>query len=59
MKLKTVGKIADVADKGKGALVTFELTSFDEKTKKKVFTNFMNVFIRGLGGFNYKGSPKN
>jgi hypothetical protein len=32
MKLKNTGKIMDVVDKGKGALVTFEINSMDAES---------------------------
>ncbi len=39
--------------------MTFEISSIDADTGKKVFTNYINLFIRGIGGFGSKGKPKN
>jgi len=41
-------------------LVTFELTTYDEKDKNRkspLFVNTFALFIRGLGGFGFKGLP--
>jgi acyl dehydratase len=58
-KLSTVGKVANVADKGKGALVTIDLITYDVTDGKKdlLFINSLALFIRGLGGFGFKGNP--
>jgi len=60
-KLSTIGKIGNVADKGKGALITFDLSTFDvtEGKKELLFVNSLSLFVRGLGGFGYKGKPSN
>lgn len=58
VKLVTTRRISDVADKGKGAFVTFEMTTYevDEKgARTPVLVNTMGLFVRGLGGFGYKG----
>lgn len=58
-KYVTQARIADVADKVKGMLLSFELLSYevDENNKKHLaFKNIMNVFIRKLGGFGFKGN---
>ena len=57
VKLVTSIKVADVADKGKGALVTFEFTTYEVEDGKRtpVLKNTMGTFIRGIGGFGYKG----
>lgn len=60
-KLKSVGSISNVADKVKGALITFEIKTYEVDANNKeslVFTNYFSVFIRGIGGFNYKGLPQ-
>jgi acyl dehydratase len=62
VKLLTACKIADIADKGKGAFVTFELTTYevDESGKKTpVLINTQGLFIRGIGGFGFKGKSPN
>jgi len=58
-KLSTTGKIGNVADKGKGALVTFDLYTYDVTDGKKdlLFINSLSLFIRGIGGFGFKGKP--
>lgn len=53
------GKILNVQDKGKGALVDFEITSYEKLNDGKLeaaFTNTISLFIRGIGGFGYKGT---
>jgi len=62
VKLVTTGKIADVADKGKGAFVTFEFTTFevdDSGKRTPLLVQQMGLFIRGLGGFGFKGKSQN
>ena len=58
-QLSTIGKITNVADKGKGALVTFDLSTYETRDNKKdlLFVNSLSLFIRGLGGFGFKGNP--
>jgi len=61
VKLVTTGKISDVADKGKGAFVTFELTTYevdDSGNRVPLLVNHMGLFIRGLGGFGFKGKSQ-
>ncbi|CAD8047968.1 unnamed protein product [Paramecium primaurelia] len=56
----TKGKIANISDKGKGALIQFDLLSseIDAQGKKTLaFVNTLSLFIRGLGGFGHKGNP--
>lgn len=60
-KLKSVGTISNVADKGKGALVTFEIKTYElaeNNVENLIFVNYFSAFIRGIGGFNYKGLPQ-
>jgi len=57
-KIFTTGRISDIADKGKGAFVTFELTSFelsDDGKKIPLLKNTLGLFMRGMGGFGFKG----
>jgi acyl dehydratase len=53
-------EIADVADKVKGALVTFVIKVYEKKDDGKpgdlVLLNTMSLFIRGIGGFGHKGN---
>jgi 3-hydroxyacyl-CoA dehydrogenase/3a,7a,12a-trihydroxy-5b-cholest-24-enoyl-CoA hydratase/multifunctional beta-oxidation protein/peroxisomal enoyl-CoA hydratase 2 len=60
MKLLTEGKILNIADKGKGALVDFELTTYDTSNGSRdlLFINIISLFIRGIGGFGFKGDSK-
>ena len=60
-KLKSVAGISNVADKVKGALITFEIKTYElgaNNSESLVFTNYFSIFIRQLGGFNYKGLPQ-
>ncbi|EGR29088.1 hypothetical protein IMG5_163190 [Ichthyophthirius multifiliis] len=57
-KYITVTKVADVADKGKGMLLTLEALSYEQTENNQrilAFKNTMSLFIRQLGGFGYKG----
>ena len=54
MKLFIDGEISDVADKGKGALLSVVGNIKDEKGEL-VCRNTANIFIRGIGGFGDKG----
>lgn len=45
------GRIADVIDKGSGALVVTEWDAVDATTGVARFTNRTSFFLRGLGGF--------
>jgi acyl dehydratase len=51
------GKIVDVYDKGKGALLVVEVVSVLERTGEPLFTNRSGIFIRGEGGFGGEGGP--
>jgi acyl dehydratase len=53
-KLRGSVEITDVADKGKGALLTLTSTIFDEKNEV-ICRNIHKLFIRGIGGFGDKG----
>ena len=49
-------KIADLQDKGKGALLIFDSELRDIESKELVSTVRSSLFIRGMGGFGYKGT---
>lgn len=51
------GRVADVLDKGKGALVIIEIVSVLKKTGRPLFTNRASIFIRGEGGFGGQSGP--
>jgi peroxisomal enoyl-CoA hydratase 2 len=53
-KLTLRGEISDVADKGKGALVTISSSVFDQQNQI-ICRNTSKLFIRGIGGFGDKG----
>jgi len=52
----TKGRIADIFDKGKAALVIVENVASD--ADGPLFTNRMSLFLRGEGGFGGPGGPK-
>jgi len=49
------GRVVDVFDKGKGALIVLEIVSTLDKTGDPLFTNRSGVYVRGEGGFG--GAP--
>ncbi len=51
------GRVADVLDKGKGALAIIEIVSVLEKTGRPLFTNRASIFMRGEGGFGGQSGP--
>ena len=52
-KIISEGEVADFVDKGKGALLILEVTTFDvtDGNKTKLFVNTFSLFLRGIGGF--------
>lgn len=55
-KLVTTPKVANIFDKGKGALIELEAESVDESGDVVYFTRF-GVFVRGEGGFGGEKGP--
>lgn len=47
----TSGTIADLSDKGSGALLVLETVTRDSETSEPLCTNRFSAFIRGEGGF--------
>ncbi len=45
------GRLAEIHDKGSGALLVFEVVSTLEPTGEDLFTNRSSIFVRGEGGF--------
>ncbi|HEU4320090.1 MAG TPA: MaoC/PaaZ C-terminal domain-containing protein [Acidimicrobiia bacterium] len=49
--VKQTGRIVDVLDKGRGALLVIEVVSTLEGSDTPLFTNTSGVYVRGEGGF--------
>jgi acyl dehydratase len=56
-KLVNESRIAGLYDKGKAALVVFEVKT-SEKGGAPLFTNRFSLFLRGEGGFGGEGGPR-
>jgi acyl dehydratase len=54
--IQTTGRVANIWDKGKGAVIEMECESVD-KAGKLVMKTMMSVFIRGEGGFGGERGP--
>lgn len=52
-------KIVDIQDKGKGALMYVDAEIKEADSGTHVSTVRTSLFIRGIGGFGYKGTIKN
>lgn len=51
------GRIVDVYDKGKGALVVLEVVSTLEESGEPLLTNRSGIYVRGEGGFGGDAGP--
>lgn len=51
------GRVLDVYDRGRGALIALEVVSTLEKTGEVLFTNRSGVYVRGEGGFGGDAGP--
>src|SRR5205807_2351451 len=56
-KVRTVGRVTGIYDKGSGAVIASESTSVDAVTGEPRFTTRSAVFIRGEGGFGGDRGP--
>lgn len=52
------GHVAQVFDKGRGALIVLEVVSVLEGTGETLFTNRSGIYVRGEGGFGGDSGPK-
>jgi len=51
------GRVIDVFDKGRGALIVLEVVSVLETTGETLFTNRSGIYVRGEGGFGGASGP--
>ncbi len=56
-KLRHQGKIKDIFDKGKNALVVTEIRTFHADTGEELVRNEMTLFVRGAGGWGGERGP--
>ncbi|HYI03035.1 SDR family NAD(P)-dependent oxidoreductase [Hyalangium sp.] len=56
-KLRHKGKIKDIFDKGKNALVVTDIRTFDADTGEELVRNEMTIFVRGAGGWGGDRGP--
>jgi acyl dehydratase len=56
-KVTSEGKVKEIWDKGKAALVVLEVATSDE-SGAPLFTNRFSLFLRGEGGFGGEAGPK-
>ncbi|PTL84497.1 peroxisomal multifunctional enzyme type 2 [Vitiosangium sp. GDMCC 1.1324] len=55
--LRHKGRIKDIFDKGKNALVVTEVTSYDAQTGEPLVRNEITTFVRGAGGWGGDRGP--
>jgi 3-hydroxyacyl-CoA dehydrogenase/3a,7a,12a-trihydroxy-5b-cholest-24-enoyl-CoA hydratase len=55
--LRHKGRIKDIFDKGKNALVVTEVTSYDARTGEPLVRNEITTFVRGAGGWGGDRGP--
>jgi len=56
-EVDVTGRIANIWDKGKGAVVEVESEATDVKTGKPIMRTMMSLFLRGEGGFGGERGP--
>ena len=56
-KIRSTGRIAEIWDKGSGAVVTMESTSVDAETEQPLLKTRSTIFLRGEGGFGGERGP--
>ncbi|MBN1210482.1 MAG: SDR family NAD(P)-dependent oxidoreductase [Myxococcaceae bacterium] len=56
-KLRHQGKIKDIFDKGKNALVVTDIRTFNADTGEELVRNEMTIFVRGAGGWGGERGP--
>lgn len=52
------GRVVDVFDKGRGALIVLEVVSTLEDSDEPLFTNRSGIYVRGEGGFGGESGPR-
>ncbi|HEX6300631.1 MAG TPA: MaoC/PaaZ C-terminal domain-containing protein [Acidimicrobiia bacterium] len=52
-----VGRIIDIYDKGRGALIVLEVVSTSAETGQPLFTNRSGIYVRDEGGFGGDSGP--
>ena len=56
-KLRHQGRIKDIFDKGKNALVVTDIRTFDAATGEELVRNELTTFVRGAGGWGGERGP--
>lgn len=56
-RVKNTGRIAEIWDKGSGAVITTESTARDAETDEPLIRSRSTIFIRGEGGFGGERGP--
>lgn len=56
-KLRHQGRVKDIFDKGKNALVVTEIRTFDAATGEELVRNELTTFVRGAGGWGGDRGP--